>query len=122
MPFNQHIFDGSYRKILDAAPDYIDTLIGSEWIKLEVHTEGPSVAWTTYEEGDNRFVVNFHKGVTELSTPALTTLWRHEVGHIALGHFARALCERPSMQQSVMERLVCTDIHINSYIKVKDLM
>ena len=89
---NRTLSDPNFRKILMAAPDYVSQLISTEWLRLEVEDSGPAIAWTGYEASKNRFVVFFDKKAATLSKRALAALWRHEIGHIALGHFQKELC------------------------------
>lgn len=118
--------NAKYRKVLDAAPSYVDTLLGTEWIKLEVHTDGPAMAWTKYDAPTNRFVVCFHEEAVALNSKALQTLWRHEIGHISLGHFQKEPCDRGpepwNRANANMELLGSADIHINEYIDDKQSM
>lgn len=122
---NRNLNNPVYRKVLDAAPSYINTLIGTEWLRCEVHEEGPALAWTTYDEGANHFVVNFLEIAAGMSKEALSTLWRHEVGHVALGHFQQPLCNDNDSVADIMrattERMVVADIHINYYLP-EDIM
>jgi hypothetical protein len=117
-----------YRKVLAAAPDYVSTLIGSEWLRLEIHTDGPALAWTRYDKVNNRFVVCFHESAVDLKAQALQVLWRHEIGHVSLGHFQKEPCNGSSVENEMnpsranSEMLVGSDIHINSYIGDKQSM
>ena len=122
MKIVRSLSDKTYKKILDAAPDYVDTLVGSEWLRLEVHEDGPALAWTRYDSEHNRFVVCFHKDAATMSDRALSVLWRHEIGHVSLAHFQKQPCLPENMGRSIQEMMVVGDIHINSYLDDKEAM
>jgi hypothetical protein len=111
-----------YRRILDTAPDYASVLLANEWLRLEVHDHGPAIAWTQYDRETNRFVVNFHEEAYNLSDKALQVLWRHEIGHISLGHFNKELCIPEDVYRSHSERMMIGDIQINYFIDDKESM
>ena len=112
----------AYRTIIGAAPSYISTLLANNWIKCEVESEGPAIAWTEWDDSSKCFRVHFLESVASLSGEAMRTLWRHEVGHIVFRHFSKEMCDPDNLQRSMNEALVASDIQVNTYLDNKPIM
>lgn len=108
--------DPKYRKIIGNAPNYIGTLLASDWIRCEVDTEGPATAWTEWLPKEKRFAVHFLEFVADMSPLAILTLWRHEVGHIVFQHFGKEFCLPDNPRRSLNEALLTSDIQVNTYL------
>ena len=110
--------DDAYRTILGASPDYVATLLKTGFITLEVYSgdDAPAIAWTYWGERDHVWHVSFHAEAATLSPDALTHLWRHEIGHISLAHFAQETCNPDDPIRSHVEQLQVGDIQINTYL------
>src|SRR5574343_1866942 len=113
--------DRKYKTILDAAPDYVGTLLSGGFLTLDVYApvegvEPPSVAWTYWGESDRSWHVSFREEVATLNPDAIRALWRHEIGHIGLAHFVQETCNPDDPIRSRMEQIQVGDIHINTYL------
>ena len=108
--------DKKYRAIISNAPNYISTLLTSGWIRCEVDTEGPAIAWTEWHPETKRFSVHFHESAADMSPGAICTLWRHEIGHIVFNHFGKEFCMPENPHRSMQEGMVVADIQVNTYL------
>ena len=108
--------DKKYRAIISNAPNYISTLLTAGWIRCEVDTEGPAIAWTEWHPETKRFSVHFHESAAAMSPGAIRTLWRHEIGHIVFNHFGKEFCSPEDPHRSMQEGMVVADIQVNTYL------
>lgn len=115
-------FEPEKRKLLDAAPEYISTLIGADFFHCEVNNAPigpdapPAIAWTFYNEQRKRWEITFRPEAAQLSFDAREALWRHEIGHIAFAHFGKQTCNPDDPIRSHTEQLQVGDIQINTYL------
>ena len=106
-------------KLLQSAPEYISTLIATDYIHLNIVAapEGPpALAWTNFDETQKHWVVNMRPECIDLSPAAQTILWRHEVGHIFFAHFSKSPCDPEKPERSFTEMLQVGDLQINYYL------
>lgn len=107
-------------RLLTNAPDYINMLIATNFLDCKVTDYTPDnmavIAWTKFDEDSGRWTINFHSRANELSNEAQAVLWRHEVGHISLGHFNKEMCTPDNPKRSQAEAFVVSDLQINYYL------
>lgn len=107
--------DDYEQRLLKAVPDEALRLVARGWISLQVRDSGPALAWTLWDKQQRRFDICFVKEVMELPNEVLEVLMRHELGHIALGHFQLEKCGT--------DMFIATDISVNWYLrKHKDII
>lgn len=109
------------KAMINAAPEYISTLIGTDYIHCVVEDKTLTgnmrpIAWTDFDEKRKRWVVHFNPLAYGLSPKAKFALWRHEVGHIFFAHFGKEDCNPDDPYRSFIEKLQVGDLQINYYL------
>ena len=113
------MYESETQSMIRAAPDYITTLIATDYIHCKVEANGPggaTIAWTDFDEKGKRWVVHFHPRCATLSDEAKFALWRHEIGHIFFAHFNIKPCLPEDPHRSFTEMLQVGDLQINYYL------
>lgn len=108
------------RRLWKLIPDEAIRLFSGGWVSLAVrepHPEQPSaVAWTLWDKDNRRFEICFTEELMNNNDDeTVRVVMKHELGHIALGHFQIEPCG--------YDTVIATDISVNWYLrKHKDII
>ena len=98
------------QRLWSLIPNEALRLFSSGWVSLAVREDGPAMAWTLWDKENRRFEICFKQELMDTSDDeVVSVVMRHELGHIALGHFQLPPCGT--------DTLIATDISVNWYLR-----